>query len=72
MLRGIDLAMSVFWSPDGEAKGALSEPDAQMSCLWPVDHEGETSETKVGNEAGTLDFSWATALLVLMVGAMCV
>jgi hypothetical protein len=70
MLRGINLAMTVFWSPDEGAEGALSEPDAHMSCLWPVDHEGQTSKTKVENEAGTLGFSWATALSILMVGAM--
>ena len=72
MFRGINLAMSVFWSPDGDVEDALSEPDAHMSCLWPVDDDGQTKETEVKNGARMLDVSRSIGLLALVAGVLMV
>lgn len=72
MLRGINVAMSVFWSSDGEINGALSEPDAHMSCLWPVDDDGQTKATKVQNGARALNAGWFSNFLAIVVGLLIV
>ncbi|KAF2676937.1 hypothetical protein K458DRAFT_424417, partial [Lentithecium fluviatile CBS 122367] len=67
MILGLNIALTVFWSPDGEAEGALGEPDAHMSCLWPV---GDTAVSKVidgGVRAGRPAVDWTMGFIGLVV-----
>jgi hypothetical protein len=68
MLFGINLAMRVYWSPDGDAGGALNEPNAHVSCLWTVADDGQTSRTKTGSVLSKMDVSWSLGLFALVVG----
>jgi hypothetical protein len=64
MELSLNVAMTVFWSPDGEVEGALSEPEAQMSCLWPVN---EIGSSKVENGVkGSVVVDWTIGFVGLV------
>jgi len=73
MINGIDLILTVFWSPNGDVEGALKTPDAHADCLWPIamSNQSEATESDSGAEkmhisSGIAVMSAAGVLLVSM------
>ncbi|KAF7454431.1 hypothetical protein A1F94_001069 [Pyrenophora tritici-repentis] len=67
MINGVDLVLTLFWSPDGDVQGALEEPDVDVECLWPIALNQRMLDTQADGGAVGVGWSWTA-----VVGAACV
>ena len=63
MINGIDLILTVFWSPNGDVEGALKTPDAHVDCLWPIALSKQSEATKTESGAEKIHTSSVTAVM---------
>lgn len=70
MANALSLILSVVWSQDGNVTGALDEPAAHLSCLWPVDQTTKSEETKRPSDAAMQKATSAFAFIIAVVVAV--
>lgn len=66
MFNAVNLILTVFFSPNSEAQGALESPDAHLSCLKGVYLTNAQLENLSGNENAASVSEYSAGMLVLV------